>query len=641
MLEDAQSPLFGFSFRKVIGAQVRKAMNGDINPFTKQPYSGQYKESLKSRKKLPVYAQIDKFLKLFSENQIMIMMGETGSGMTTQVPHFVVYSDLPHINGKVVACTQSRSSPTISIARRVASEMDLQLGGHVGYSIRFDDQTKPGTTFLQYMTDEVLLREAMHDPLLERYSTIILDEVHERGVASDILIALLKSIAKKRKDLKVIIMSPTRPDAAKFQKYFRRRSGLNAQLFEVPGRTHPVEVFYIKKPVPDYVEAAIHNVIMIHQVEDPGDILLFLSGEQQIEDVCQEIKQKVDDLVYQDPDLVGPVVCIPIYSSLPPEKQQRIFDPSPSPRIKGGPPGRKVVVSSSIPETLKMDGVVYVVDPGFSMQKVYNPRICVESLLVSPISKNSAQQRASCAGRTRPGKCLRLYTEKDFRAVLEERSYPMILASNLDSVVLFLLKIGVKDLVSFDYVDSPAPETLMRALSILHPLGALDDDGNLTPLGGLMAEFPLDHPQLAKTLILSPDFKCSDEILSIVAMLSVGDVWVQLHNQTQEANMARAKFTHPESDHLALLEIYNQYVLNQHDCNWASRNYLSSCALREANNIRAQLRLIMERFDLDIISADQEKMSVNIRQALVCGFYMQAAHKEGIHYCTLEDPQVN
>jgi pre-mRNA-splicing factor ATP-dependent RNA helicase DHX15/PRP43 len=216
---------------------------------------------------------------------------------------------------------------------------------------------------------------------------------------------------------------------------------------------------------------------------------------------------------------------------------------------------------------LKMDGVVYVVDPGLSMQKVYNPRIRVESSLISPISKVSAQQRASCAGRTRPGKCFRLYTEKDFRAEHEERSHPGICTSNLDSVVLLLLKIGVKDLVSFDYVDDPAPETLMRALSILHPLGAVDDDGNLTPLGGLMAEFPLDHPQLAKALIVSPDFKCSNEILSIVAMLSVGDVWLQLHNQTQKANVARAKFTHPAGDHLALLEIYNQYVLKQHDRN--------------------------------------------------------------------------
>lgn len=156
MLGDLPSPFAVFSFRKANGEQVRKAMNGDVNPFTKQPYSGQYKEILKSRKKLPLYAQMDKFLKFFSENQIMIVMGEIGSGKTTQIPQFVVYSDLPHINGKVVACTQSRSSPTISIARRVSSEMDLELGGHVGYSIRFDDQTKPGTTFLQYMTDEVL-----------------------------------------------------------------------------------------------------------------------------------------------------------------------------------------------------------------------------------------------------------------------------------------------------------------------------------------------------------------------------------------------------------------------------------------------------------------------------------------------------
>ena len=397
----------------------------------------------------------------------------------------------------------------MSVAKRVADEMDgasftsyvvslshfilVSLGKQVGYSIRFEDMTEPGTTFLKYMTDGMLLREAMHDPDLERYSTIILDEAHERTLATDVLMGLLKSLVRKRKDLKLIVMSATL-DALKFQKYFTIDDP--APLFKVPGRTHPVEIFYTQEPEPDYVEAAIHTVLMIHRAEEPGDILLFLTGEEEIEDACRKIKIEADDLISQDSDSVGPLICIPLYSSLPPQQQQRIFDPAPLPRVTNGPPGRKVIVSTNIAETsLTIDGIVYVVDPGFSKQKLYNPRIRVESLLVSPISKASAQQRAGRAGRTRPGKCFRLYTEKDFMKELEEQTHPEILRSNLANTVLELVKAGVKDLVRFDYVDAPAPETLMRALELLNFLAALDDEGNLTPLGTMMSEFPLD-PQV-------------------------------------------------------------------------------------------------------------------------------------------------
>ncbi|KAN0128988.1 P-loop containing nucleoside triphosphate hydrolase protein [Lactarius tabidus] len=641
MAGPTKHPLFGFLPRHVTAEQVQPVVDGNENPFTRLPHSPQYHKILEARKKLPVFTQMDEFYKIFTKHQIIVMVGETGSGKTTQIPQFVVYSDMPQTKNKVVACTQPRRVAAMSVAKRVADEMDVQLGKQVGYSIRFEDMTEPGTTFLKYMTDGMLLREAMNDPDLQRYSTIILDEAHERTLATDILMGLLKALVKRRKDLKIIIMSATL-DALKFQKYFTIDEP--APLFKVPGRTHPVEIFYTQDPEPDYVEAAIRTVLMIHRAEDPGDILLFLTGEEEIEDACRKIKIEADDLISQDPDTVGPLSCVPLYSSLPPQQQQRIFDPAPSPRVPGGPPGRKVIISTNIAETsLTIDGIVYVVDPGFSKQKLYNPRIRVESLLVSPISKASAQQRAGRAGRTRPGKCFRLYTEKDFMKELEEQTHPEILRSNLANTVLELVKAGIKDLVRFDYVDAPAPETLMRALELLNFLAALDDDGNLTPMGSMMSEFPLD-PQMSKMLIVSPEFHCSQEILAIVAMLSVPNVWLRPNNQRKEADTAKQMLTVPDGDHLTLLNVFNEYQNNIHDRNWAWNNYLSARSLSQADNVRSQLLRIMERLDINLVSKeydDQTRHHVNIRKSLVCGFFMQVAHKEGEKgsYVTVKDNQ--
>ncbi|KAG9112308.1 DEAH-box ATP-dependent RNA helicase prp43, partial [Ceratobasidium sp. 392] len=224
------------------------------------------------------------------------MIGETGSGKTTQIPQFVAYTDIPHARGKLIACTQPRRVAAMSVAKRVAEEMDVQLGKQVGYSIRFEDMTEQGTTFLKYMTDGMLLREAMNDHDLTRYSTIILDEAHERTLATDILMGLLKEIAKRRSDLKIIVMSATL-DALKFQKYFSTSNdGTMAPLLKVPGRTFPVETFYTQEPEPDYVEAAIRTVLMIHQAEDEGDVLVFLTGEEEIEDACRKIRIESESL---------------------------------------------------------------------------------------------------------------------------------------------------------------------------------------------------------------------------------------------------------------------------------------------------------------------------------------------------------
>ncbi|KAG9047075.1 DEAH-box ATP-dependent RNA helicase prp43 [Tulasnella sp. UAMH 9824] len=639
--QTSKDPLHGLIPRRVTADQAVKIMDGEINPFTKKPLTPAYKKILESRKKLPVFAQIQDFYDMYTKNQIIVMIGETGSGKTTQIPQFCVYSDLPHAKGKMIACTQPRRVAAMSVAQRVAAEMDVELGKQVGYTIRFEDMTEAGTTFLKYMTDGMLLREAMNDPTLSRYSTVILDEAHERTLATDILMGLLKDIARNRSDLKIIVMSATL-DALKFQKYFGSPDK-PAPLLKVPGRTFAVETFYTQEPEPDYVEAAIRTVLMIHHAEEPGDILLFLTGEEEIEDACRRIRAEAEDLERQHPDTVGPLTCVPLYASLPPREQQKIFQPAPGPKTPDGPPGRKCVVSTNIAETsLTIDGIVYVVDPGFVKSKVYNPRIRVESLLVAPISKASALQRAGRAGRTRPGKCFRLYTEKDFMKELEEQTYPEILRSNLANTVLELMKLGVKDLVHFDYMDAPAPETIMRALELLNYLAALDDDGNLTELGKIMAEFPLD-PQMSKMLIVSPEFKCSNEILTLSAMLSVPNVWLRPNNQRKEADIAKAALSVPGGDHLSLVNVYNNYMENKYDSQWAWNNFLAIRALQQAENVRNQVQRLMERFDLDLVStSDERKFWQNIQKALVCGYFMQVAHKEGEknNYLTVKDNQV-
>jgi len=581
------------------------------------------------------------FLDMFHSTQILVFVGETGSGKTTQIPQFVLFDDLPHFNGKMVACTQPRRVAAMSVAQRVANEMDVPLGDEVGFSIRFEDKTS-SKTILKYMTDGMLLREAMHDRDLTRYSCIILDEAHERTLATDILMGLLKEVAVRRPDLKIVIMSATL-DAQKFQKYFSIE-GANAPLLAVPGRTHPVEIFYTPEPEKDYVEAALRTVLQIHATEPEGDILLFLTGEEEIEDACRKITLEADEMI-READ-AGPLRVYPLYGTLPPQQQQKIFDPAPPPSRPGGPPGRKVIVGTNIAETsLTIDGIVYVVDPGFSKQKVYNPRIRVESLLVSPISKASAQQRAGRAGRTRPGKCFRLYTEAAFKKELIEQTYPEILRSNLANTVLELKKLGVDDLVHFDLMDPPAPETLMRALEELNFLACLDDDGELTVLGKLASEFPLD-PALAVMLISSPEFYCSNEMLSLTALLSVPQIFVRPASARKRADEMKALFSHPDGDHLTMLNAYHAFkgeAAQADPKGFCHQHFLSLRALQSADNVRQQLKRIMEKNELELVSTDfQDKdYYTNIRRALVAGFFMQIAKKEGTGktYKTVKDDQ--
>ena len=406
------------------------------NPLNSRPYSAKYHALLEGRKKLPAWEHLGDFSRMLRENQVVIVEGTTGSGKTTQLPQYCVNAGFgvdAQGRSRMVACTQPRRVAAMSVAARVAEEMDVRLGEEVGYSIRFEECSGPKTV-LKFLTDGMLLREAMNDATLDRYSVIVIDEAHERTLATDVLLGLLKEVLANRPSLKVVVMSATL-DAVKFQRYFE-----GAPLLRVPGRIFPVEIFYTPEPERDYLEASVRTVLQIHECEPPGDVLLFLTGNEEIEDACAKIRAGAEEL---GPDK-GRLLVLPLYGTLSPAAQNRIFCEAPGPAVPGGAPGRKVVVSTNIAETsLTIDGIIYVVDPGFSKQKVYNPRTRVDSLLVSPISRASASQRSGRAGRTRPGKCFRLYTEKSFHKELQEQTYPEILRSELSSTILTLKKLGI------------------------------------------------------------------------------------------------------------------------------------------------------------------------------------------------------
>ncbi|EQC28481.1 pre-mRNA-splicing factor ATP-dependent RNA helicase [Saprolegnia diclina VS20] len=619
--------------RKVASYSLDNDEPPSVNPLTGNLYSAKFKTIYAKRRTLPVYQFLHDIQDKVRANQVLVVEGETGSGKTTQIPQFLVqagYTD----NGKIVACTQPRRVAAMSIAKRVSEEMDVVLGKHVGYTIRFEDMTSE-QTLLRFMTDGMLLQHAMNDPLLSKYSVIILDEAHDRTLSTDILMGLLKEILPKRPDLKVVVMSATL-DADKFRNYFD-----GAPLVRVPGRMHPVEVFYTPEPQRDYVEAAVRTAVQIHLCEPEGDVLLFLTGLEEIDTAVKQIQAECNAL---DQKKVGPVDVWPLYSTLPPAQQQKIFSPAPRPAFEGGPPGRKIVVSTNIAETsLTIDGIVYVIDPGFSKQKVYNPRIRISSLLVSPISRASAQQRSGRAGRTRPGKCFRLYTERAFKNDLQEQTYPEILCSEMSSVVLTLKKLNIDDLVHFDFMDPPAPETLMRALEMLNYLGALDDEGDLTELGAQMAVLPVE-PQLGKMLLMAGHYGVVNEVATIAAMLTSGaEPFVRPKAEAKAANEAKAQFAHVDGDHLTLLNVFHAFKLNHESKEWVFENYLNFRALQSAGNVRDQLLRNLNRLGLQGQSLDvnDPRYYENIRKCITAGFFMQMAFKQSAGgYLTVKDNQV-
>eukprot|EP00760_Papus_ankaliazontas_P036423 PhM_4_TR8307/c0_g1_i1/m.25024/K12820/DHX15, PRP43; pre-mRNA-splicing factor ATP-dependent RNA helicase DHX15/PRP43 len=590
---------------------MTKREREEVNPLNGQSYSSHYYELLKTRQALPVWSARDEFIQLVMDYQVVILIGETGSGKTTQIPQFLVELG-PE---KAICCTQPRRVAAMSVAERVSKEMDVHLGDEVGYSIRFEDVTGPSTR-LKYVTDGVLLREAMTDPTLSKYSVIVLDEAHERTVQTDILLGLLKSILPKRPELKLVVMSATL-EHEKFKVFFPE-----APLMKVPGRTFPVDINYTEDAQSDYIDAAVQMAVRIHLHEPQGDILMFLPGEDEIEDACSRIESHIRLMRHQDPDIT-PMMCVPAYSALPPHLLAKIFDEAP-------PGGRKCVVATNIAETsITIDGIVYVVDPGFSKQKVFNPRTRVESLLVTPISQAACNQRAGRAGRTRPGKCYRLFTKKAFDDLVPQ-TYPEILRTNLGGVVLQMMKLGIRDLVHFDFMDAPAPETLMRALELLNYVGAIDDEGELTKTGARMSEFPLD-PQLARSIIAGQEYGVGHEMCCITAMLSAPRVLLQPRDNRTAALEAHKQFNHPSGDHLMLLNVLQGFLDNGRSASWCRENFLNHRSLSSADNIRAQLEGIISKLKLKVKTPykSDDDWADHIVLSILTGNFTNVAHCQG------------
>ncbi|CAJ1438521.1 unnamed protein product [Effrenium voratum] len=507
----------------------------------------------------------------------------------------------------------------MSVAKRVSEEYGCRLGQEVGYAIRFEDQTGP-ETLIKYMTDGMLLREILSDDMVSKYSIIMLDEAHERTISTDVLFGLLKKAVKKRGDLKLIVTSATL-DAEKFSTYF-----FNSHIFTIPGRTFPVEILYSKDPEQDYVEAALMTVLQIHLTEPSGDILVFLTGQEEIDTACQVLHERMQKLEAMSPP---PLIILPVYSALPSEMQTMIFEPP--------PPGcRKCIVATNIAEaSLTIDGIFFVVDPGMSKVKMYNSKTGMDSLLITPVSQANARQRSGRAGRTGPGKCYRLYTELAYRNEMLPTAVPEIQRTNLSNTVLLLKAMGIQDMLSFDFMDSPPVETMINALESLWTLGSLDDEGMLTDLGRKMAEFPME-PALSKMLLTSVDLRCSEEIMTIVAMLSVQNVFYRPKDKQALADQKKSKFHQPEGDHCTLLEVYKTWAYNRFSNPWCYENFIQARALRRSQDVRRQLITLMDRYKFEIVSCGNDYN--RIRRCITAGYFGNASRRDPQEgYRTLTD----
>ncbi|KAL2495808.1 RNA helicase family protein [Forsythia ovata] len=570
---------------------------------------------------LPILQFEEKIVETVENNPVVVIIGETGSGKSTQL------SQILHRRGftksGTIAVTQPRRVAAVSVSRRVAQELGVTLGEEVGYAIRFEDRTSE-KTLIKYLTDGVLLRESLSNPELNQYSVIILDEAHERSLNTDILLGLMKRLIKFRaSNLKVLITSATL-DGEKVSRFFS-----NCPILNVPGKLFPVEILHSSERPKSYIEAALKTAIDIHAREPKGDVLIFMTGQDDIEKMVTKLEERIQNL---DEGSCMDAIILPLHGSLPPEMQVRVFSPPP-------PNCRRFIVATNIAETsLTVDGVVYVIDSGYVKQRQYNPSTGMYSLDVVQISKVQANQRAGRAGRTRPGRCYRLYPSMVYEDDFLDATIPEIQRSSLAGSVLYLKSLDLPDIniLKFDFLDAPSSESLEDALKQLYLIDAINEDGSVTSLGRIMAELPLE-PSLSRTLLEANDCGCLSQALTVAAMLSAETTLLSSRSKNTEKKRKNPPSDLPDGsgwgDHIQLLQIYEIWHQTDYNINWCKDNNLQVRGMKFVKDVRKQLSQIMQKIakgSLDVKTSKRQKQGQDyraLRKALCSGYANQLAER--------------
>ncbi|KJZ79064.1 hypothetical protein HIM_01215 [Hirsutella minnesotensis 3608] len=570
---------------------------------------------LKTRKQLPIWQHRSEIQGALRDKNcnVVVLVGETGSGKSTQVPQFLYRESwcrrqkvrLPGFQDEVsvggtIAITQPRRVAATTLAHRVSREVGTPLGqprpeGLVGYSVRFDHQVPRGTK-IKFLTEGTLLQELLRDPYLRQYSAVVVDEIHERSLDVDLLVGFLKQIltgdlkARGGIPLKIIIMSAT-ADVDVIRRFFGANgSGHHnedaVRVLRIKGRQFPVDVIHEPRPVPDIQDALLKRIFKIHVEEPlPGDILAFLTGQEEIESTQRLIEEYAATLASNVPKIK---VC-PLYGQLSMEGQRDAFLPAKASFT------RKIVLATNIAETsVTVPGVRYVIDCGKAKVKKYRPRLGMESLLSKVISKSSALQRTGRAGREGPGKCYRLYTEATFDS-FQEADLPEILRNDVLGAVLTMKARGIQDVLTFPLMDTPGTESIEKALLHLHFLGALADDGSITKAGATMARFPIPAPYGAVLLhAAKPEYDCLIDVIDIISCITSGDdIFLQLQSEEaqEEAGELRKEIQRREGDIITYLTTMQRYTAENTDrTDWCKKRRINLRNIRQAMNVRKQLR---------------------------------------------------
>lgn len=567
---------------------------------------------------LPIHVKRESIIETIRTHPVVVLAGETGSGKTTQIPKFLIEAGLGQKG--LIGCTQPRRVAALSVAQRIAEELGVTYGQEVGAKIRFTDQTREDTV-IKVMTDGILLNELQDDPLLKAYEAIVIDEAHERSLNIDFILGCLRNLLKQRSDLKVIITSAT-IDTESFAKAFD-----GAPIIEVSGRTYPVETLYC--PIEELeedsgelsaIEAAAEIVERILAENREGDILVFLSGERDIHELRRELEK-------------GPArQCdlLPLYGRLSNADQQRIFHP-------GG--RRRIILSTNIAETsLTVPGIRYVVDTGLARISRYSPHSRTQRLPIERIAQSSANQRKGRCGRVSNGVCYRLYSEQDFLS-RDAFTTPEIHRSNLASVILRMLAFRLGDIRTFPFIDPPSDSAIRGGYRLLAELGAVystsdtenEDDYKLTQLGRRLAHLPVD-PMVGRMLLHAREENVVEDVLVIASALSIQDPRERPADQMKEADEMQKQFTHPESDFLTLLNIWNTYHeemdrLSQGQLRkFCKRHFLAYQRMREWREIHDQIHRILKNLKLFKTNTALEKTSESGK-----GLRATDAHYRAIH----------